>query len=80
MVEMGVVGQRTSSGLRIEYFADHPDYLPTLGQWFYREWGWFRAEFSENDFTERMRSHLKRILVMARSIFIRLTKSRSIEV
>lgn len=27
--------------MRIEYLADHPEYIPKLASWFYEQWGWF---------------------------------------
>jgi len=46
--------------LKIEYLADYPHFVPTLGKWFFDEWGWFRPEFTAVDFSEKMKTHLNR--------------------
>ncbi|MCE5230200.1 GNAT family N-acetyltransferase [bacterium] len=30
--------------LRIEYLADHPDFIPTLARWMHEEWGYLYPE------------------------------------
>ena len=47
--------------IRIEYLADHPEYIPALAAWFYEQWGWFLPpESSAQTIATKFRTHLNR--------------------
>jgi GNAT superfamily N-acetyltransferase len=46
--------------MRISYFADHPEYLPTLAKWFFREWRDLISEETLEDYTQKLRGHAQR--------------------
>jgi len=47
--------------MRIEYLADHPEYVPTLAAWFYEQWSWFLPpESSAEAIATKFRTHLNR--------------------
>jgi predicted N-acetyltransferase YhbS len=45
---------------RIEYLADHPDLVPCIAGWFYREWGGRSPDDSLRVFTERLLARMNR--------------------
>ena len=45
---------------RIELLADHPDLIPLLADWFYKEWGGRRPEDTLEKFTDRLRNRMNR--------------------
>jgi len=36
--------------VKISYLADHPDVIPILSEWFYREWAYLHPDRSKDDF------------------------------
>ena len=40
--------------MRIDYLADHPEFLPTLAQWHHQEWGYLRPGDSAEARAARM--------------------------
>ena len=46
--------------MKIDYLADHPEFVPTLAFWFFEQWGYLRPESVVEDFSERVREHLNR--------------------
>ena len=46
--------------MRIEYLADHPEFLPTLAQWQHNEWGHLRPGDSVEARSARLQSYSQR--------------------
>lgn len=46
--------------MKIEYLADHPEYVPTLALWFFEQWSYLRPESVVEDFSKSVREHLNR--------------------
>lgn len=42
--------------MQIGYLADHPDFIPTLAHWHYREWAYLRPDESLESRTTRLRN------------------------
>lgn len=46
--------------MEIRYLADHPELVPTLGEWLHAEWGHTVPWGTPQGFAERFRAHLNR--------------------
>lgn len=44
--------------MKIEYLADHPEFIPTLALWFHRQWGHLSPGSTPETTAAEMRSHL----------------------
>jgi predicted N-acetyltransferase YhbS len=45
--------------MKIEYLADHPEFIPTLALWFHRHWGHLSPGSTSETVAAELRSHLQ---------------------
>src|SRR6266498_3220086 len=47
-------------GVQIKYLIDHPEYIPQLAEWLFKQWGSTLGERTPEDRIKKLKTHMNR--------------------